>query len=74
MRFALSFLVAVVVWSPSLRAQQAEPVAVIARRVLDGAGRQIDNGAVVVEGNRITSVGQLPSGFRGRRFIPATQS
>jgi imidazolonepropionase-like amidohydrolase len=50
-----------------LAAQQPEPVAVIARRVLDGAGRQIDNGAVVVEGNRITSVGALPADFRGRR-------
>lgn len=66
MRFALSFLLTVA-WAASLRAQQAEPVAVIARRVLDGVGRQIDNGAVVVEGNRITSVGALPANFRGRR-------
>ena len=66
MRIALSFLLALV-WAAGLRAQQAEPVAVIARRVLDGVGRQIDNGAVVVEGNRITSVGPLPASFRGRR-------
>jgi imidazolonepropionase-like amidohydrolase len=67
MRYALSFLAATVVSSSALAAQQAEPVAVIARHVLDGTGRQIDNGVVVVEGNRITSVGAMPANFRGRR-------
>jgi imidazolonepropionase-like amidohydrolase len=47
---------------------QGDALAVTARRVIDGAGRQIDNGAVVVEGNRITSVGPLPASFRGRRI------
>ena len=62
-------------WIPALfpasvpQAQQpAEPIAVTARRVIDGAGRQLDNAAVVVEGNRITSVGPLPASFRGRRI------
>ena len=55
--------------APILPAQQAsEPIAVTARHVIDGAGRMIDNGTVVVSGNRITSVGALPAGFRGRRI------
>ena len=66
-RWTLSLLALTTVLSPSLRAQQVEPIAVIARHVLDGTGRQIDNGVVVVEGNRITSVGALPANFRGRR-------
>ena len=65
---ALSSLAATAVWSSVLAAQQSEPVAVRARHVLDGTGRQIDNGVVVVEGNRITSVGALPANFRGRRI------
>jgi len=68
MRFTLCFMAATAAWSPILRAQQAEAVAVTARRVIDGAGRQLDNAAVVVEGNRITSVGPLPASFRGRRI------
>jgi imidazolonepropionase-like amidohydrolase len=53
----------------SVPAQQApELIAVTARRVIDGAGRQLDNAAVIVEGNRITSVGPLPAGFSGRRI------
>ena len=52
----------------ALGAQQQEPIAVTARHVIDGAGRLIDNGTVVVTGNRITSVGALPAGFRGRRI------
>lgn len=67
-RLALSCLVATAACASVLAAQQPEPVALTARRVLDGTGRQIDNGAVVVEGNRITSVGALPAGFRGRRI------
>jgi imidazolonepropionase-like amidohydrolase len=50
------------------RAQQAEPIAVTARHVIDGAGRMFDNGTIVVTGNRITSVGAMPAGFRGRRI------
>lgn len=49
-------------------AQVAEPVAITARRAIDGAGRVIDQAVVVVEGRRITSVGPLPAGFRGRRI------
>jgi imidazolonepropionase-like amidohydrolase len=51
-----------------LRAQQSEAIAISAQRVLDGTGRQLANAAVVVEGNRITSVGPLPATFRGRRI------
>ena len=50
-----------------LGAQQSDPVAISAQRVLDGTGQQISNAAVVIEGNRITSVGPLPASFRGRR-------
>ena len=49
-------------------AQGAEPVAITAQRVLDGTGKQLSNAAVIVEGNRITSVGPLPVSFRGRRI------
>ena len=67
-RFALTLLVTAAV-STSLQAQQStEPIAVTARHVIDGAGRLIENGTVVVTGNRITSVGALPAGFRGRRI------
>lgn len=54
--------------SGPLLAQQPEAIAVTARRVIDGTGRQIDNAAVIVQGNRITSVGPLPASFRGRRI------
>ena len=46
----------------------AQAVAITAARVFDGAGRWVTNGAVVVEGRRITHVGVLPSGFRGVRY------
>ena len=52
----------------AVHAQQSEPIALTAQRVLDGTGRQLSNAAVVVEGNRITSVGPLPASFRGRRI------
>lgn len=65
MRYSLILLVLA---SRILQAQQTEAVAITALRVLDGAGRQLSNAAVVVEGNRITSVGPLPAGFRGRRI------
>ena len=68
MRYALTCLVVTAVCASVLPAQQQEAVAVRARHVLDGTGRQIDNGVVVVEGNRITSVGALPANFRGRRI------
>jgi len=48
--------------------QPTDAIAVSARRVIDGAGRQLDNAAVLVEGDRITSVGPLPASFRGRRI------
>lgn len=46
----------------------AQAVAITAAHVFDGAGKWIPNGAVVVEGRRITSVGALPAGFRGIRY------
>jgi imidazolonepropionase-like amidohydrolase len=62
-------VVLVLVFALTLRAQQpSEAIAISARRVFDGAGRQLDNAAVVVEGSRITSVGPLPANFRGRRI------
>ena len=48
--------------------QQTETIAISAQRVVDGTGRQLDNAAVIVEGNRITSVGPLPASFTGRRI------
>ena len=67
-RFALSCLAVTAVWPSILQAQQPEAIAISARRVIDGAGRQVDNAAVVVQGNRITSVGPLPASFSGRRI------
>jgi len=67
-RFALSWLVATAVCASVLSAQQPEAIAISARRVIDGAGRQVDNAAIVVQGNRITSVGPLPASFSGRRI------
>jgi imidazolonepropionase-like amidohydrolase len=52
----------------TLGAQASEPLAVSARRVIDGAGRQYDSAAVIIDGNRITSVGAVPATFRGRRI------
>lgn len=55
--------------SIEVRGQQStEPIAISARRMIDGAGRTLDNAAVIVEGNRITSVGALPATFRGKRI------
>src|SRR5688572_29669109 len=64
---AVSWFLTLVTAAP-IGAQQSEATAITARRVFDGAGRQINDGAVVVEGNRITSVGPLPASFRGRRI------
>ena len=64
---AVSWLLTLVTAAP-IGAQQSEATAITARRVLDGTGRQLDNATVVVEGNRITSVGALPESFRGRRI------
>jgi imidazolonepropionase-like amidohydrolase len=61
-------LMASVSGATSVLGQQTEAIAISARRVLDGTGQQISNGAVVVEGNRITSVGPLPASFTGRRI------
>ena len=52
----------------SVEAQQSDPIAITAQRVIDGTGRQLQNASVIVEGNRITSVGPLPTSFRGRRI------
>lgn len=65
MRYSLILLALA---SRILQAQQTEAVAIRAARVLDGTGRQLSNAAVVVDGNRITSVGPLPASFRGRRI------
>jgi imidazolonepropionase-like amidohydrolase len=64
---AIHFLLACVL-ATTVQAQQSEPIAISARRLIDGAGRMIDNATVVVQGNRITSVGALPASFRGRRI------
>lgn len=45
----------------------AQAVAIRATRILDGAGRTV-SGAVVVDGGKITSVGPLPAGFRGKVY------
>ena len=68
LRLTLSSLTLTAVCSPILQAQQPEAIAISARRVIDGAGRQVDNAAIVVQGNRITSVGPLPASFSGRRI------
>ena len=49
-------------------AQQPEPIAISARRLIDGAGQMVENATVVVQGNRITSIGPVPASFRGRRI------
>ena len=67
-RLTLSSLAIMAVYSPILQAQQPEAIAISARRVIDGTGRQLDNAAVIVQGNRITSVGPLPTSFSGRRI------
>ena len=64
---AVSWLLTLLTAVP-IGAQQSEAVAILAQRVLDGAGRQLGNAAVIVEGNRITSVGPLPASFTGRRI------
>jgi imidazolonepropionase-like amidohydrolase len=69
MRYRLIWLTLLALVGPVLGAQQpGDAMAVTARRVLDGTGRQLDGAFVVVEGNRITSVGPLPANFRGRRI------
>ena len=70
MRIARAFYLAtLVVTSAALPvASSAQAVAITAARVFDGAGQWLSNAAVVVEGNRITSVGPLPAGFRGARY------
>ncbi len=55
-----------VLLAPGLASAQA--VAITAARVFDGAGQWQTNATVVVEGNRIRSVGALPAGFRGTRI------
>jgi len=50
--------------SPRANAQNTT-VALTAARVIDGAGRLIANGSVIVEGTRITSVGPRPANFGG---------
>jgi imidazolonepropionase-like amidohydrolase len=64
---AISWFLTLLTAAP-IAAQQSEAIAITAQRVLDGTGRQLSNVAVIVEGNRITSVGPLPASFRGRRI------
>src|SRR5688572_2029214 len=52
----------------TVEAQQSDPIAITAQRVIDGTGGQLQNVSVIVEGNRITSVGPLSASFRGRRI------
>ena len=67
-RVGLCFVTTIFVGSAILGAQSPEAVAISARRVIDGTGRTFENASVIVEGNRITSVGPLPASFRGRRI------
>jgi imidazolonepropionase-like amidohydrolase len=46
----------------------AQPIAITARHLFDGAGRWTENATVIVENGRIRSVGALPAGFQGRRY------
>jgi cytosine/adenosine deaminase-related metal-dependent hydrolase len=64
----LTLVLALAVSAMQAGAQGADPVAITAQRVLDGTGKQLSNAAVIVEGNRITSVGPLPASFRGQRI------
>jgi imidazolonepropionase-like amidohydrolase len=64
---AISWFLTLLTAAP-IAAKQSEAIAITAQRVLDGTGRQLSNVAVIVEGNRITSVGPLPASFRGRRI------
>jgi imidazolonepropionase-like amidohydrolase len=65
-RLALAWVLSVV--PAAGLAQQPEAIAISARRLIDGAGNMVENATVVVQGNRITSVGALPASFRGRRI------
>jgi imidazolonepropionase-like amidohydrolase len=65
-RLALAWVLSVV--PAGGLAQQPEAIAISARRLIDGAGNMVENATVVVQGNRITSVGALPASFRGRRI------
>jgi imidazolonepropionase-like amidohydrolase len=51
----------------SAAALGAQQTAITARRVFDGE-KMRENATVVVDGNRIVSVGALPAGFRGTRY------
>ena len=49
------------------KALTSEPVAITNATILDGAGRQIDNGTLLMEGGKITAIGastQVPKGVR----------
>lgn len=61
--FALALAVSAL---PSVLPAQA--IAITAAQVFDGAGRWLPNATVVVEGNRIRSVGRMPAGFQGTRY------
>lgn len=43
-------------------------ILITARRVFDGRGQMLQNGAVLVDGARITRIGAVPNDFRGRRY------
>ena len=49
----------------SVGAQGNSPIAITAARVIDGSGKLIPNGVVIVEGSRITSVGPRARESRG---------
>ena len=68
MRLVSATWLLVLVSAEPIGAQLSEPIAISAQRVLDGTGKQLSNAAVVVQGNRITSVGPLPASFAGRRI------
>jgi imidazolonepropionase-like amidohydrolase len=68
MRFFVGVLCSAVALTGVQSEATAQPVAISARYVFDGAGRWMDNATVIVENGRIRSVGALPPGFQGQHY------
>ncbi len=54
--------------TPPLPELDGQDVAITAQRLFDGSGGWQSNTSVVVRGNRILSIGQLPATFIGRHY------